>query len=133
MLWSFVPWNEECEALCPRIGIMANGRLRCLGSAQHLKNKFGRGYQVEVKVHAVDRQDDDYIEYRRSLVAPLTDTDVEESPVESSEVVSFGLNAARASLQSLTGDDYLSSMLDSSNPSGSREFWRVHPRTSGSV
>lgn len=22
---------EECEALCPRIGIMANGRLRCLG------------------------------------------------------------------------------------------------------
>jgi ABC-type multidrug transport system ATPase subunit len=32
---------EECEALCHRIGIMANGRLRCLGSAQHLKNKFG--------------------------------------------------------------------------------------------
>ena len=32
---------EEYEALCPRIGIMANGRLRCLGSAQHLKNRFG--------------------------------------------------------------------------------------------
>merc|ERR1711970_573538 len=32
---------EECEALCPRIGIMANGRLRCLGSAQRLKSKFG--------------------------------------------------------------------------------------------
>lgn len=30
---------EECEALCPRIGIMAGGRLRCLGSAQHLKNR----------------------------------------------------------------------------------------------
>ena len=40
---------EECEALCPRIGIMANGKLRCLGSAQHLKNKFGNGYQVELK------------------------------------------------------------------------------------
>jgi ABC-type multidrug transport system ATPase subunit len=40
---------DECEALCPRIGIMANGRLRCLGSAQHLKNKFGHGYQVELK------------------------------------------------------------------------------------
>jgi len=25
---------EECEALCPRIAIMAGGRLRCLGSAQ---------------------------------------------------------------------------------------------------
>jgi ATP-binding cassette subfamily A (ABC1) protein 3 len=25
---------EECEALCPQIGIMAGGKLRCLGSAQ---------------------------------------------------------------------------------------------------
>jgi len=25
---------EECEALCPRIAIMATGKLRCLGSAQ---------------------------------------------------------------------------------------------------
>ena len=25
---------EECEALCPRIGIMAGGKLGCLGSAQ---------------------------------------------------------------------------------------------------
>ena len=25
---------EEGEALCPRIGIMAGGKLRCLGSAQ---------------------------------------------------------------------------------------------------
>jgi ABC-type multidrug transport system ATPase subunit len=29
---------EECEALCPRIGIMATGKLRCLGSAQVNKN-----------------------------------------------------------------------------------------------
>jgi ABC-type multidrug transport system ATPase subunit len=40
---------DECEALCSRIGIMANGKLRCLGSAQHLKNKFGNGYQLELK------------------------------------------------------------------------------------
>ena len=25
---------EECEALCPRICIMAGGELKCLGSAQ---------------------------------------------------------------------------------------------------
>ena len=25
---------EECEALCQRIGIMAGGKLKCLGSAQ---------------------------------------------------------------------------------------------------
>jgi len=38
---------EECEALCERIGIMVGGRFRCLGSAQHLKSKFGHGYQIE--------------------------------------------------------------------------------------
>lgn len=39
---------DECEALCSRIGILANGKLRCLGSPQHLKHKFGQGYQVEL-------------------------------------------------------------------------------------
>jgi ABC-type multidrug transport system ATPase subunit len=39
---------EECEALCTRIAIMAAGRMRCLGSSQHLKTRFGQGYQVEI-------------------------------------------------------------------------------------
>lgn len=34
---------EECEALCTRVGIMAAGALRCLGTVQHLKNRFGSG------------------------------------------------------------------------------------------
>lgn len=40
---------EEVEALCTRVGIMAAGRLHCLGSVQHLKGRFGHGYQLEVK------------------------------------------------------------------------------------
>lgn len=43
---------EECEALCGRLGIMVGGRLRCLGSPQHLKNRFGQGYLLEVKLAA---------------------------------------------------------------------------------
>ena len=39
---------EEADALCSRVGIMVKGELRCLGSTQHLKNKFGAGYQLEV-------------------------------------------------------------------------------------
>ncbi|KAH3872029.1 hypothetical protein DPMN_035242 [Dreissena polymorpha] len=35
---------EECEALCTRIAIMVNGQFKCLGSPQHLKNKFSEGY-----------------------------------------------------------------------------------------
>ncbi|CAI5723062.1 unnamed protein product [Hyaloperonospora brassicae] len=41
---------EECEALCTRVGILVNGKLKCLGSVEHLKQKFGRGYIVEVKL-----------------------------------------------------------------------------------
>eukprot|EP00456_Euglypha_rotunda_P093803 TRINITY_DN9920_c0_g2_i2.p1 TRINITY_DN9920_c0_g2~~TRINITY_DN9920_c0_g2_i2.p1 ORF type:complete len:425 (-),score=71.84 TRINITY_DN9920_c0_g2_i2:9-1283(-) len=41
---------EEAEALCHRIGIMVSGRLRCLGSAQHLRHRYGQGYQIEFKV-----------------------------------------------------------------------------------
>merc|ERR1712038_2064224 len=40
---------EEAEALCTRVGIMVKGELKCLGSTQHLKNKYGSGYQLEVK------------------------------------------------------------------------------------
>ena len=43
---------EECEALCTRLAIMVNGRLKCLGSIQHLKNKFGEGYTVLIKVQS---------------------------------------------------------------------------------
>ena len=46
---------EECEALCQRIGIMVGGRLRCLGSSQHLKTRFGKGFQLEARVTAVTK------------------------------------------------------------------------------
>uniref|UniRef100_A0A8D0GPA7 P-type phospholipid transporter n=1 Tax=Sphenodon punctatus TaxID=8508 RepID=A0A8D0GPA7_SPHPU len=41
---------EECEALCTRMAIMVNGRFRCLGSVQHLKNRFGDGYTIVLRV-----------------------------------------------------------------------------------
>merc|ERR1712093_147147 len=41
---------EECEALCSRMAIMVDGRLRCLGSAQHLKTRYGAGLQLELNL-----------------------------------------------------------------------------------
>jgi ABC-type multidrug transport system ATPase subunit len=37
---------EEADILGDRIGIMARGRLRAIGSSIRLKQKFGAGYQV---------------------------------------------------------------------------------------
>jgi len=41
---------EEVEALCTRIGIMVGGRLRCLGTSQHLKSRHGSGFVTEVRL-----------------------------------------------------------------------------------
>ncbi|XP_059744071.1 phospholipid-transporting ATPase ABCA7 isoform X3 [Bos taurus] len=41
---------EECEALCTRLAIMVNGRFCCLGSAQHLKGRFGAGHTLTLRV-----------------------------------------------------------------------------------
>ncbi|CAN7974909.1 unnamed protein product [Ixodes persulcatus] len=40
---------EECEALCTRLAIMVNGHFKCLGSIQHLKNRFGEGYCITAR------------------------------------------------------------------------------------
>ncbi|XP_045038372.2 ATP-binding cassette sub-family A member 9 isoform X2 [Desmodus rotundus] len=43
-------YMAEAEALCDRVAIMVSGRLRCIGSIQHLKSKFGKDYLLEMKV-----------------------------------------------------------------------------------
>ncbi|KAE9465926.1 hypothetical protein C3L33_02162, partial [Rhododendron williamsianum] len=40
---------NEAQALCTRIGIMVGGRLRCIGSPQHLKTRFGNHLELEDK------------------------------------------------------------------------------------
>lgn len=41
---------EEAESLCSRIGIVAKGELKCVGTAQHLKLKYGKGYILTVNL-----------------------------------------------------------------------------------
>ena len=49
---------EEVEALSDKIGIMVRGGLfRCYGSSQQLKDKFGTGYEIEVKIRRKTPED----------------------------------------------------------------------------
>lgn len=42
---------EEAEALSTKMGIMVRGGIfRCYGSSQHIKSKFGTGYELEIKI-----------------------------------------------------------------------------------
>ncbi|XP_023569920.1 ATP-binding cassette sub-family A member 8-A-like [Octodon degus] len=43
-------YMAEAEAVCDRVAIMVSGKLRCIGSIQHLKSKFGKDYLLEMKV-----------------------------------------------------------------------------------
>lgn len=44
---------EEADILSDRIGIMAKGRLRCLGTSTTLKSQFGAGFITKVSLNKV--------------------------------------------------------------------------------
>ncbi|KAH0629332.1 hypothetical protein JD844_011317 [Phrynosoma platyrhinos] len=46
-------YMAEAEAICDRVAILVSGNLRCIGTVQHLKSKFGRGYLLEMKLKEV--------------------------------------------------------------------------------
>ena len=42
---------EEAEALATKLGIMVRGGIfRCWGTSQHVKSKYGIGYEIEIKI-----------------------------------------------------------------------------------
>jgi ATP-binding cassette, subfamily A (ABC1), member 3 len=48
---------EEAEALGSKLGIMVKGgQFRCFGSSQHIKNKYGTGFEVEIKIKPLDHE-----------------------------------------------------------------------------
>ncbi|XP_064476871.1 retinal-specific phospholipid-transporting ATPase ABCA4-like [Ornithodoros turicata] len=56
---------SDVEFLCNRIAILGSGKLQCLGSLPHLKEKFGNGYTITVKTYP-DRIQDLY--YQQDVV-----------------------------------------------------------------
>jgi ATP-binding cassette subfamily A (ABC1) protein 3 len=41
---------DEAETLCKRMAIMINGEFVCLGSSSQIKEKYGYGYEIEVRI-----------------------------------------------------------------------------------
>ncbi|EDS44170.1 ATP-binding cassette sub-family A member 3 [Culex quinquefasciatus] len=64
---------EECEALCTRLAIMVNGEFKCLGSTQHLKNKFVKGFLLTIKVKRADDQQEQRVARAKSFVEDTFD------------------------------------------------------------
>ncbi|XP_054932423.1 phospholipid-transporting ATPase ABCA3-like [Dermacentor andersoni] len=48
---------SDVEFLCNRVAILGKGKLQCLGSVAHLKDKFGKGYTITVKTYPDKKED----------------------------------------------------------------------------
>ena len=60
---------DEAEALSTKMGIMVKGGIfKCFGSSQHIKDKFGTGYVIEIKVRTLDEEE--LPKFRESLFTP---------------------------------------------------------------
>lgn len=56
---------EEAEALSTKMGIMVRGGIfKCFGSALHIKNKYGTGYEIEVKIGRLTEETTEIIKKR---------------------------------------------------------------------
>jgi ATP-binding cassette, subfamily A (ABC1), member 3 len=40
---------EEAETLCRRMGIMVAGQFKCLGTSQYIKDKYGSGFEIDLR------------------------------------------------------------------------------------
>ena len=50
---------DEAEALCKRMGIMVNGEFVCLGKANDIKNKYGYGYELNIRIKPLSEELED--------------------------------------------------------------------------
>ena len=48
---------DEAETLCKRMGIMVNGEFVCLGSASHIKETYGYGYECNLRIKSIPKEE----------------------------------------------------------------------------
>ena len=95
----------EAEVLSTRVGIMGGGLLRCIGTPQHLKRRFGRG--LYLKVRAPIGSKGDLVSLLASVVPPNMAVNSQETvPVTESDAESLGdVATLEFSLQLIGGDE----------------------------
>ena len=53
---------EEAEALSTKMGLMGRGGIfRCFGSSQNIKNKYGTGFEIQLKIRKATNDDTDQL------------------------------------------------------------------------
>ena len=47
---------DEAEALSRKIAILVEGEVKCIGNQQYLKDKFGKGYETDIKIKELSQK-----------------------------------------------------------------------------
>ena len=48
---------DEAETLCKRIGIMVNGEFVCLGTCNYVKETYGYGYDIDIRIKPMEQNE----------------------------------------------------------------------------
>ena len=48
---------DEAETLCKRMGIMVNGEFACMGSTTEIKEKYGYGFEVDIRIKPMKEEE----------------------------------------------------------------------------
>ncbi len=98
---------------------MAAGQLKCIGSAQHLKTKFGQGYQMELKVEEATAGGSDFDEVVGKLLATVSRSESFDVENADENEVTFDLVQAKAGTQVVAGGDtFLADKINENDPNG---------------
>jgi ABC-type multidrug transport system ATPase subunit len=46
---------DEAETLCRRMGIMVNGEFVCMGTANYIKESYGYGFEIDVRIKPIEQ------------------------------------------------------------------------------
>ena len=47
---------DEAETLCRRMGIMVNGEFVCMGTANYIKENYGYGFEIDVRIKPIEQK-----------------------------------------------------------------------------
>ncbi|KAL9874745.1 phospholipid-transporting ATPase ABCA3-like isoform 1-T1 [Glossina fuscipes fuscipes] len=70
---------DECEHLCNRLAIMADGRLKCLGYVPELKQLHAAGFTISFKLVSTDVSDEDIQFITRELRSQFSKCNLREN------------------------------------------------------
>ena len=56
---------DEAETLCKRMGIMVNGEFVCLGRAHEIKNKYGYGYELNLRIKPMTEEQEEELYFKK--------------------------------------------------------------------